>query len=52
MVANVLEIWDRETARSRATLQRRIGLILAESRRFAGTSQPDAEALSQASLGP
>ena len=52
IMGKVLDLWDRETARSRATLSREIGLILRGSRSLHGTARDTTEAPSRASLGP
>lgn len=48
----LFEIVDREMARSRATLERRIGRILGGSARLGGTSKGGGHAPSRAGLGP
>ena len=52
VLGKVLECWDREMARSRATLARRIRLVLAGSSRSVGTTEAGSEARSRANLGP
>jgi hypothetical protein len=51
VLGKVLECWDREMARSRATLQRRIAGILQGSRASAGTAREGPAPLSRAPLG-
>ena len=51
-MGKVLDVWDKEAARSRASLAREIGLILRGSRPLRGTARDRIEALSRATLGP
>jgi hypothetical protein len=51
ILGKVLECWDREMARSRATLQRRIAGILRRSPVAAGTARDGSAPLSRATLG-
>jgi len=52
VLGKVLECWDREMARSRATLQRRIAGILRGSSPSAGTARDGSVPLSRATLDP
>jgi hypothetical protein len=51
-MGKVLNLWDRETARSRASLSREIRLILRGSRPSRETARDTTGALSRATLGP
>jgi hypothetical protein len=52
ILSKVLDLWDNEMARSRATLERRIRLVLAGAQRSPGTAEAGPGALSRATLGP
>jgi hypothetical protein len=51
-VAKMLESWDRAVAMSRASLERRIPIILRDLASFSGTSEAVTAGLSRASLDP
>jgi hypothetical protein len=50
-LGKVLDFWDNEMARSRATLERRIAAILRRSAPETGTARDSPSALSRSSLG-
>ena len=52
MMEKMLESWDSAVAMSRASLQRRFGVILRRSRASVETAMPVGAAMSRASLGP
>ena len=52
VMGKVLDLWDKEVARSRASLAREIGVILRGSSPWRGTARDPIEALSRATLGP
>jgi hypothetical protein len=52
LMEKVLESWDGAVAMSRASLQRRFGMILRRSMVKSGTEIPPTTVLSRAGLGP
>ena len=52
LVAKMLESWDRAVAMSRASLERRIPIILRDLASLSGTSEAVTAGLSRASLDP
>lgn len=52
LMEKVLESWDGAVAMSRASLQRRFGVILRRSMMESGTGIPSTTVMSRAGLGP
>ena len=52
LVEKMLESWDRAVAMSRASLERRMPMILRDLASFSGTSEAVTAGLSRASLDP